>query len=103
LDDSAGINHQPLTKFTSCQRIVQTSPRRCDLFGDFRTIASLREWRFRATEGANEEDAICRGSDGRDPRAADERSVPEVAKKHRVSAQTIYAWRKHFGSLEPRA
>jgi transposase-like protein len=26
--------------------------------------------------------------------------VPEVAKKHGVSAQTIYAWRKHFGSLE---
>jgi transposase-like protein len=33
-------------------------------------------------------------------READERSVPEVAKKHGVSAQTIYAWRKHFGSLE---
>ena len=32
-------------------------------------------------------------------READERSVPEVAKKHGVSAQTIYAWRKHFGSL----
>ena len=32
---------------------------------------------------------------------ADERSVPEVAKKHGVSAQTIYAWRKHVGSLEP--
>jgi transposase-like protein len=24
-----------------------------------------------------------------------------VAKKHGVSAQTIYGWRKHFGSLEP--
>lgn len=34
-------------------------------------------------------------------READERSVPEVAKKHGVSAQAIYAWRKHFGSLEP--
>ena len=34
-------------------------------------------------------------------READERSVPEVAKKHGVSAQTIYARRKHFGSLEP--
>lgn len=32
---------------------------------------------------------------------ADEKSVPEVAKKHGVSAQTIYAWRKHFGRLEP--
>jgi putative transposase len=27
--------------------------------------------------------------------------VPQVAKKHSVSAQTIYGWRKHFGSLEP--
>ena len=34
-------------------------------------------------------------------READTRPVPEVAKKHGVSAQTLYAWRKHFGSLEP--
>ena len=34
-------------------------------------------------------------------READEKSVPEVAKKHGVSAQTIYGWRKHFGTLEP--
>ena len=34
-------------------------------------------------------------------READQRAVPEVAKQHGVSAQTIYAWRKHFGSLEP--
>ena len=34
-------------------------------------------------------------------READERPVPEVAKKHGVSAQTIYGWRKHFGTLEP--
>ena len=24
-----------------------------------------------------------------------------MAKKHGVSAQTIYGWRKHFGTLEP--
>jgi putative transposase len=34
-------------------------------------------------------------------READERSVPEVAKKHGLSAQTIYGWRKHVGTLEP--
>jgi putative transposase len=34
-------------------------------------------------------------------RKADEKPVPEVAKKHGVSAQTSYGWRKHFGSLEP--
>jgi len=34
-------------------------------------------------------------------READARPVPEVAKKHGVSAQTIYGWRKHVGTLEP--
>ena len=34
-------------------------------------------------------------------READEKSVPDVAKKHGVSAQTIYGWRKHFGTLDP--
>ena len=33
-------------------------------------------------------------------READQRPAAEVAKKHGVSAHTIYAWRKHFGSLE---
>ena len=34
-------------------------------------------------------------------READARPVPEMAKKHGVSAQTIYGWRKRFGTLEP--
>jgi len=34
-------------------------------------------------------------------READERPMPEVAKKHGVSAPTIYARRKHFGTLDP--
>ncbi len=33
-------------------------------------------------------------------READQRPVPEVAKKHGINGQTIYAWRKHFGTLE---
>lgn len=33
-------------------------------------------------------------------READERPVPEAAKKHGVSAQTIYGWRKHVGTLQ---
>ena len=32
-------------------------------------------------------------------READERPVPEMARKHGVSARTIYPWRKHFGRL----
>ena len=34
-------------------------------------------------------------------READRRPVPEVGKRHGVSAQTIYSWRKHFGTLGP--
>ena len=33
---------------------------------------------------------------------ADRTSVAETAKKHKVSEQTIYAWRKHFGELSPQ-
>ena len=33
-------------------------------------------------------------------READKEPIAKVAKKHRVSQQTIYAWRKRFGTLE---
>ena len=33
-------------------------------------------------------------------READQSPVARVAKKHGVSEQTIYAWRKRFGTLE---
>lgn len=33
-------------------------------------------------------------------READAKPIAEVAKKHSVSEQTIYAWRKRFGVLE---
>jgi putative transposase len=34
-------------------------------------------------------------------READRTSVAEAAKKNKVREQTIYAWRQHFGGLEP--
>ena len=34
-------------------------------------------------------------------READRSSVAEVAKKHGISEQTLYNWRKHFAGLEP--
>ena len=34
-------------------------------------------------------------------READQAPVTEVAKKHRVSEQAIYTWRKRFGTLQP--
>jgi putative transposase len=33
-------------------------------------------------------------------READRETVPAVAKRHGVSEQTIYAWRKRFGNLQ---
>ena len=33
-------------------------------------------------------------------READKSPIAKVAKKHGVSEQTIYAWRKRFGALE---
>ena len=33
-------------------------------------------------------------------READAESVSKVAKRHGVSEQTIYAWRKRYGTLE---
>ena len=34
-------------------------------------------------------------------READKAPVAEVAKKHSVSEQTIYVWRRQFGQLDP--
>jgi putative transposase len=34
-------------------------------------------------------------------READKVPVLEVAKKHKVSEQTIYTWRRRFGELQP--
>lgn len=34
-------------------------------------------------------------------READKSSVAEVAKKYKLSEQTIYGWRQRFGKLEP--
>lgn len=33
-------------------------------------------------------------------REAEQSTVGEAAKKHKVSEPTIYAWRKHFGQME---
>ena len=34
-------------------------------------------------------------------READKTSVAAAAKRNKVSEQTLYAWRKHFGELQP--
>ena len=34
-------------------------------------------------------------------READRTSVAEVSRKHKVSDQTLYSWRRRFGELQP--
>lgn len=34
-------------------------------------------------------------------READRTSVADAARKYKVSEQTLYTWRKHFGALQP--
>ena len=34
-------------------------------------------------------------------READQAPVPEVARKHKVSTQAIYTWRRRLGQLQP--
>ena len=34
-------------------------------------------------------------------READRETVSDVARKHKVSEQTLYGWRKKYGELEP--
>ena len=72
-----------------------------DRLGGFATIRRLREWRPGGTGGDEKKTRFTEERMVRILREADTRPVPEVAKKHGVSAQTLYAWRKHFGSLEP--
>ncbi len=51
--------------------------------------------------GANEESSIHRRTNGFHSARADRSPIVDVARKHKVSEQTIYVWRRRFGKLEP--
>jgi putative transposase len=54
---------------------------------------------------ARRERCVSRGSrTSRSWRSSERRTgdtVPKVAKRHKISEQTIYAWKKRFGVLQP--
>jgi putative transposase len=55
----------------------------------------------RGSEGAMKKTRFSEGAMVKILREADTAPVMDVAKKHGISDQTIYLWRKKFGQLEP--
>ena len=53
-----------------------------------------------ARSESHEEEPIQRRPDGQDSARCGHGPVAEVATRHAVSEQTIYAWRKRYGELE---
>jgi transposase-like protein len=44
-----------------------------------------------------------RRADGDDPPRSRPKAVAEVAKRHGISDQTIYAWRRHYNGVRPHS
>ena len=55
---------------------------------------------FLRAVGSDEEGKVFGSADGTDPAGSRCRDGRETAKKHGISEQTIYLWRKRFGQLE---
>ena len=52
--------------------------------------------------GVHEEESIHGRANGGGAARGRPQVGGQTAKKHKVSEQTIYAWRKHFGELSPQ-
>ncbi len=70
-----------------------------DLPPDFRTIDKLRDWLPIRREQC-EKDVFRKSRWWRSSGRGDRDPVAAVAKRHGISEQTIYTWRKRFGALQ---
>ncbi len=67
----------------------------------FRTSRTLREWLPQPKSEPMKWSQFSEEQMIAILREADRSSVTEVAKKHKVSEQASYTWRKRFGELQP--
>ena len=68
----------------------------------FRATENLRKWLPSTGEEPMRKTRFTEEEDGCDlARGGYKQPAAAVSRRHKISEQTIYNWRQHFGSLEP--